>query len=45
MDNASAQAQMIKQNAVEQHFTSFDRSGFTLLEWGGSELEMDYLKM
>jgi hypothetical protein len=45
MDNASAQAQMIKQNAVEQHFTSFDRSGFTLLEWGGSELEMDDWKM
>jgi hypothetical protein len=45
MDNASTQAQTIKQNAVEQHFTSFDRSGFTLLEWGGSELEMDYLKM
>jgi hypothetical protein len=45
MDNASAQAQLIKQNAVEQHFTSFKRNGFTLLEWGGSELEINYLKM
>ncbi len=45
MESTSSQAQMIKQNAIVQHFTSFDRSGFTILEWGGSELEIDYLKM
>jgi hypothetical protein len=45
METTSSQAQFIQQHAVEQHFPAFERKGFTLLEWGGSELEMECLKL
>jgi hypothetical protein len=32
-------------NFVPQEFSTFDREGFTLIEWGGTELSTNFINL
>ncbi len=41
---APYESNAVTYNIIPQEFSGFDRKGFTVLEWGGGEIDLEYLK-